>query len=78
MIDIKRHPITITGHPRRAGAPGGRLDYMIRSASLTNYVGVARSVGLDPYEMLAAVGLDRSVLLDPDTRIPGEAVRELL
>jgi AraC-like DNA-binding protein len=54
------------------------MDYMIRAASLTNYVGVARSVGLDPYEMLAAVGLDRGVLLDPDTRIPGEAVRQLL
>lgn len=54
------------------------MRYLIRSASLTNYVTLARSVGLDPYRMLASVRLDRSCLLDPDTRIPADAVGRLL
>ncbi len=54
------------------------MRQMIRSAALSNYVAVARSVGLDPYEMLAGVGLDRSCLVDPDVRIPASAVGRLL
>ncbi|MDF3838697.1 AraC family transcriptional regulator [Cupriavidus basilensis] len=54
------------------------MAYLLRSASLTNYVDVARSVGLDPYRHLRAAGIDRSVLLDPDMRIPAEAVGRLL
>src|SRR5947209_1756083 len=54
------------------------MAYLLRSASLTNYVEVARSVGLDPYRQLSAAGINRSVLLDPDIKIPAEAVGRLL
>ena len=50
----------------------------IRSASLVDYVEVARSVGLDPYKMLERVGLPRSCLRSPDLRISADAVAELL
>ncbi|MDH6146747.1 MULTISPECIES: AraC family transcriptional regulator [Paraburkholderia] len=54
------------------------MSYLLRSAALTNYVEVARSVGLDPYRKLADAGINRSVLLDPDIMIPAEAVARLL
>jgi AraC-like DNA-binding protein len=54
------------------------MPKMIRSASLTDYVEVARSVGLDPYRMLEKVGLPRSCLRKPDLRISVEAVEKLL
>lgn len=54
------------------------MAYLLRSASLTNYVEVARSVGLDPYRQLSAAGINRSVLLDPDIKIPAGAVGRLL
>ena len=50
----------------------------IRSASLVDYVEVARSVGLDPYKMLENVRLPRSCLRNPDLRISADAVAELL
>jgi Arabinose-binding domain of AraC transcription regulator, N-term len=51
---------------------------MIRSACLTDYVGVSRSVGLNPYRMLDAAGLPRASLSDPDMMIPAGAVGRLL
>lgn len=54
------------------------MSYLLRSAALTNYVDVARSVGVDPYRQLGDAGIDRSVLLDSDIRIPAEAVARLL
>jgi len=50
---------------------------LVRSAALTDYVEVARSVGLDPYRMLDAVGLGRAALRDPDAKISAAAVRRL-
>jgi AraC-like DNA-binding protein len=50
----------------------------IRSASLVDYVEVARSVGLDPYKMLERVRLPRSCLRNPDLRISADAVAQLL
>ena len=50
----------------------------IRSASLVDYVEVARSVGLDPYKMLERIGLPRSSLRSPDLRISADTVAELL
>jgi hypothetical protein len=50
---------------------------LIRSAVLTDYVELARAVGLDPYRMLDAVGLGRAALRDPDAKIPAAAVRRL-
>jgi AraC-like DNA-binding protein len=54
------------------------MSYQLRSAALTNYVEVARSVGLDPYQRLSDAGISRSALLDPDIMIPAEAVGRLL
>lgn len=54
------------------------MSYLLRSAALTNYVEVARSVGLDPYQQMGDAGIERSVLLDPDVMIPAEAVARLL
>ncbi|QYY28255.1 MULTISPECIES: AraC family transcriptional regulator [Cupriavidus] len=54
------------------------MAYQLRSAALTNYVEVARAVGLDPYQQLRAARISRSVLLDPDIRIPAQAVSRLL
>ena len=54
------------------------MPKLVRSACLTNYVEVARSVGLDPYRQLKAAGLGRACLGDPDTMIPASAVGRLL
>ncbi|GAB7546743.1 AraC family transcriptional regulator [Cupriavidus sp. CuC1] len=54
------------------------MSYYLRSASLTNYVEVARAVDLDPYQHLRAAKISRSVLLDPDIRIPAASVGRLL
>lgn len=57
---------------------GNAMPHLVRSASLTHYVEVARSVGLDPYRQLAAAGIDRYALLDPDRMLPADAVAGLL
>jgi len=54
------------------------MSYYLRSASLTNYVEVARALGLDPYQQLRAAKISRNVLLDPDIRIPAALVGRLL
>ena len=54
------------------------MSYYLRSASLTNYVDVARAVGLDPHQMLRAARISRNVLLDPDIRMPAALVGKLL
>ncbi|HTY80533.1 MAG TPA: AraC family transcriptional regulator ligand-binding domain-containing protein [Candidatus Bathyarchaeia archaeon] len=54
------------------------MPKLIRSACLTNYVEVARSVGLDPYQQLKAAGLSRACLADPDIMIRSSAVKRLL
>lgn len=54
------------------------MSYYLRSASLTNYVEVARAVGLDPHQYLRAAKISRDVLLDPDIRIPAKKVGRLL
>ncbi|MGO4304952.1 AraC family transcriptional regulator [Cupriavidus sp. RAF12] len=54
------------------------MSYFLRSASLTNYVDVARAVGLDPHQMLRAARISRDALLDPDIRIPAARVGSLL
>ncbi|QBY49868.1 AraC family transcriptional regulator [Cupriavidus oxalaticus] len=54
------------------------MSYYLRSASLTNYVEVARAVGLDPHQQMRAAKISRDVLLDPDIRIPAALVGRLL
>jgi AraC-like DNA-binding protein len=51
---------------------------LARSATLTNYADVARSVGLDPYEMVRSVGLSQTCLVEVDMKIPTASVRRLL
>jgi AraC-like DNA-binding protein len=50
----------------------------IRSATLTGYAELARSVRLDPHRLMRRCGLDPSCLSDPDRRIDATAVAKLL
>lgn len=50
----------------------------VRAVSLTNYVEVARFVGLDPYAMLRRVRISPESLADAETRLPAAAAVELL
>jgi AraC-like DNA-binding protein len=54
------------------------MPLLIRSACLTGYVELARSFGLDPFRLLREVGLDRSCLFDPETKISVDAANRLL
>ncbi|HSW04051.1 AraC family transcriptional regulator [Aquabacterium sp.] len=61
--------------PSTPTAPHVRL---VRAASLTGYVEVARSLGLDPLRMLADAGLSPGMLKDPDIKVPADRVNLLL
>ena len=50
----------------------------VRAAALTNYVEVARFVGLDPYAMLRQAGINPALLTDPDDPIAADVVGRLL
>ena len=54
------------------------MTALMRSASLAHYADMARSVGLDPLEMLAAVGLPRTCLDSSEIRIPAASVMRLM
>ncbi|MCO8312959.1 AraC family transcriptional regulator [Pseudomonas mandelii] len=54
------------------------MSGLVRSASLTNYVEIARSLHVDHLQQLRLVGLDPQCLLQPDLKIPNEAVARLL
>ena len=51
---------------------------LIRSACLTSYPEVARSVGLEPIRMLREAGVDRRCLDDPDAKVSVAAIRRLI
>ncbi|GGH60237.1 putative transcriptional regulatory, AraC family protein [Comamonas phosphati] len=51
---------------------------LIRSASLSGYAALMRSLGHDPAALLRAAGLSARLLDNPETRIPIHTVRELL
>lgn len=51
---------------------------LMRSAVLTSFPELARSAGLNPDALLAAAGIDRRALGDPDMRIPVDSVADLL
>jgi len=53
-------------------------ERLTRSASLTGYADLARSLGLDPVRLAADVGLPAVCLTTPDIRIPAAAVGRLL
>jgi AraC-like DNA-binding protein len=50
----------------------------VRARALTNYVQVARFVGLDPYEMLRRAEISPLALENPDSLIASRAVGDLL
>ncbi|KJK09617.1 AraC family transcriptional regulator [Burkholderiaceae bacterium 16] len=54
------------------------MSRLVRSATLSQYAEVARSVGLDPLQILAEVGLPRSCLDAGDDLIAANAVCRLL
>ncbi|ODV41177.1 AraC family transcriptional regulator [Cupriavidus sp. UYMMa02A] len=54
------------------------MSRLVRSATLSRYAEVARSVGLDPLPILAEVGLPRSCLDAEDNLISASAVCRLL
>ena len=54
------------------------MPHLIRSAVLSNYAEVARSVGLDPHRMIAEYRLPPSSLTDPEAKISAETVARLL
>ena len=54
------------------------LGRLIRSASLSGYEELVRSLGRDPHAFMRTVGLQAKLLENPETLIPGDAVRELL
>ncbi len=51
---------------------------LIRSACLTSYPEIARSLGLQPLRLLDACGIDRRCLDDPDVKLPAGAIGRLL
>ena len=54
------------------------MEHLSRSAALTGYADLARSVGLDPNRVLDTVGVSRRALVDPDLKIPANAVGRIL
>lgn len=48
------------------------MSQLGRSAGLTGYLQLCREVGLDAYQLVAAVGLPAAVLTDPDLRVSVE------
>jgi AraC-like DNA-binding protein len=67
-----------SGHPEQISHVSRKMHSTIRSATLSGYVEVARSVGIDPHRLMRRCGLDPSCLSDPDTRIDAPAVAKLL
>ena len=52
--------------------------HQVRAVSLTGFIEVARFVGLDPYALLVQAGLSPGMLEDPEARVAGLQVVELL
>jgi AraC-like DNA-binding protein len=58
--------------------PIHRTVRLIRSAVLSGYVDVAKSVGLEPYGMIARCGLPPACLTDPEVKVSAVGVVRLL
>src|SRR3954453_21488893 len=54
------------------------MQGLVRSASLTNFVEVARAAALDPCRMVSEFDLPQSCLREPELKIPIDAARRLL
>jgi len=75
-LTIRGGHFTFRGKPA-TGKPFVPLSH-VRSAALTNYAEVARSLGLDPFAQLRAAGIDAQCLNNPDLKIPVLRVHALL
>src|SRR5262245_12755930 len=64
--------------PSKEGTSGGARAGLVRSASLTNYVEIARKAGLDPGRLLREFQLPTRSLDDPEQVVSMDAVRALL
>ena len=58
--------------------PMRHLARQVRSATLSGYVELVKSLGRDPYAFMRTVGLQAKFLQDPEALIPRDAARELL
>ncbi|MGF6638241.1 AraC-like DNA-binding protein [Paraburkholderia sp. MM5496-R1] len=72
-LDIVGHLLILLGHPGKTPMPK-----LVRSASLTQYAETARAAGLDPYRLMAEVGLPAASLTESDLKIPADRVALLL
>ena len=54
------------------------MNALVRAATLTNFLEVARDLGLNPQPLLREVGLSRALLADPEQRIPAASAVRLL
>lgn len=54
------------------------MTALVRAAALTNFMEVARSVGLNPLALVRAAGLNQVLLSEPEQRIPVAAAVRLL
>ena len=66
--------------PRMAATapPMRQIARQVRSATLSGYVELVKSLGRDPHAFMRSVGLQARLLDDPETLIPRDAARELL
>ncbi len=54
------------------------MTQLSRSAGLTGFADLARTLGLDPHRLAAAARVPAAALTDPDLKIPSAAVGDLL
>ena len=59
-------------------ADGHSVSTLIRAATLKHYFEVAEQLELNPQPLLQAAGLSRTMLADPERRIPADAAVRLL
>src|SRR5437868_6610353 len=77
-FDESGQKLYISGHLPEWLTGTGRMTDLIRSAGLSCYPEVARSVGLDPRQMMRKARLPLAVLDKPDTPIAVASLRRLL
>ncbi|WP_029044646.1 AraC family transcriptional regulator [Cupriavidus sp. amp6] len=54
------------------------MSTLLQQVNLTEFVDVARQLGLDPYRQLRQAGISPTALVDPEMRVPAKSVMQLL
>ncbi|QBY55128.1 AraC family transcriptional regulator [Cupriavidus oxalaticus] len=54
------------------------MSTLLQHVNLTEFVDVARQLGLDPYRQLRQAGISPTALVDPEMRVPAKSVTQLL